>query len=178
MVANFAQSTYTIQASAGANGIITPSGTINVAQGANQSFSMIPNTGYEVQNVYIDGNSVGALTSYTFTNVNANHQIYVTFIHVDGIEENDDLALKIYPNPTNGEFTIAYEGLDHIRIVNPLGQLVYDTDVDTNQLHIDLSGMIKGVYIVQIEANNNLVIKKIAFGYSYCKNKSFFIHTL
>lgn len=161
LVANFAQSTYTIQASAGANGIITPSGTINVAQGANQSFSMIPNTGYEVQNVYIDGNSVGALTSYTFTNVNANHQIYVTFIQVDSMEENNDVEIAVYPNPTSSELTVEYEGLNHIRIVSPLGQIVYDTDVDCNQVHIDLSGMIKGVYIVQIEANGLQTTRKI-----------------
>ncbi len=161
LVANFSQSTYTIQASAGANGIITPSGTINVAQGANQSFSMIPNTGYEVQNVYIDGNSVGALTSYTFANVTANHQIYVTFMHVDSVEENDDLALEIYPNPTNGEFTVEYEDLQHICIVNPLGQIVYNAEVESNQVHIDLSGMVKGVYIIQIDANGFPITRKI-----------------
>lgn len=161
LVANFAQSTYTIQASAGANGIITPSGTVTVAQGANQSFSMIPNTGYEVQAVYIDGNSVGALTSYTFTNVTANHQIHVTFIQMDDIEENNDVEIAIYPNPTSGEIIVEYEGLRHITVINPLGQLVYDNDVDSDQVHVDLSGMIKGVYIVQIEANNNMAIKKI-----------------
>lgn len=161
LVANFAQSTYTIQASAGANGTITPSGAITVAQGANQSFSMIPNTGYEVQNVYIDGNSAGAITSYTFTNVTANHQIYVTFMHVDSVEENDDLALEIYPNPTNGEFTVEYEDLQHICIVNPLGQIVYNAEVESNQVHIDLSGMVKGVYIIQIEANGFPITRKI-----------------
>ena len=161
LVANFSQNTYTIQASAGANGIITPSGTINIAQGANQTFAMIPNTGYEVQNVYIDGNSVGALTSYTFTNVTANHQIHVTFIQVDGIEENNDAEIAVYPNPTSGEFTVRYEGLKHIIVVNPLGQLVYDTDIDSDQAHVDLSGMIKGVYIIQIEANGLQTTRKI-----------------
>lgn len=161
LVANFSQNTYTIQASAGANGIITPSGTINVAQGANQTFVMIPNTGYEVQNVYIDGNSVGALTSYTFTNVTANHQIHVTFIQVDGVEENNDVEIAVYPNPTSGEFIVKYEGLKHISIVNPLGQLVYDSDVDSDQINVDLSGMIKGVYIVQIEANEQQITRKI-----------------
>ena len=161
LVANFAQSTYTIQASAGANGTITPSGTITVTQGANQSFSMIPNTGYEVQNVYIDGNSAGALTSYTFTNVTANHQIYVTFIHVDGIEENNDVEIAVYPNPTSGEFVVKYEGLKHIRVVNPLGQLAYDANVAGDQVQFDFSNMVKGVYVIQIEANEKYFIRKI-----------------
>ena len=77
------------------------------------------------------------------------------------MEENNDVEIAVYPNPTSGEFTVKYEGLNHIRIVNPLGQIVYDTDVDCDQVHVDLSCMIKGVYIIQIEANNNMAIQKI-----------------
>lgn len=161
LVANFAQNTYTIQASAGANGVITPSGTINVAKGTNQSFTMIPDTGYEVQAVYIDGNAVGALTTYTFNNVNANHQIYVTFIQVDGVEERYDLELVFYPNPTSGELKVEYEGVKHIRIVNPSGQLVYDTNVEDYQVKIDLSGMAKGIYLMQIKVNGLQTTRKI-----------------
>lgn len=161
LVANFAQNTYTIQASAGTNGIITPSGTINVAQGANQSFSMIPDTGYEVQDVYIDGNSVGSLSSYTFTNVNTDHQIYVTFKQFDGVGENDDIAISIYPNPTLGEFYVECENMRQIRIINALGQVVYNANMSGNQAHINLSGIVKGVYIIQIEANGLPITRKI-----------------
>ena len=161
LVANFSQNTYTIQASAGANGIITPSGTINVAQGANQSFSMIPNTGYEVQNVYIDGNSVGALTSYTFTNVTANHQIHVTFIQVDGIEENNDVEIAVYPNPTSGKFYVECENMRHIRIVSFLGQFVYDSDVEGNQIYINLSDINKGIYIIQIKTDDIIISRQM-----------------
>lgn len=161
LVANFSQNTYTIQATAGANGIITPSGTINVAQGANQTFAMIPNTGYEVQNVYIDGNSVGALTSYTFTNVTANHQIHVTFIQVDGVEENNDVEIAIYPNPTNGEFYIECENMKNIRIVNYLGQIVYNSDVEDNQIYINLSDINKGIYIIQIKTDDIIISRQM-----------------
>ena len=161
LVANFAQSTYTIQASAGANGIITPSGTINVAQGANQSFAMIPNTGYEVQNVYIDGNSVGALTSYTFTNVTANHQIHVTFIQVDGVEENNDIEIAVYPNPTSGEFYVECENMKNIRIVNYIGQIVYNSDVEGNQIYINLSDINKGIYIIQIKTDDIIISRQM-----------------
>ncbi len=54
---------YTIQASAGANGSISPSGTVNVFSGANQSFTITPNSGYHVADVVVDGGSVGAVTS-------------------------------------------------------------------------------------------------------------------
>jgi len=75
----FAINTYTITASAGANGNISPTGAVAVNHGANQSFTITPNSGYHVADVLVDGSSVGAVTSYTFTNVTANHTISVTF---------------------------------------------------------------------------------------------------
>jgi chitinase len=71
--------TFTITASAGANGSISPSGSVVVNQGANQSFTVTPNSGYVVSSVTVDGASVGAVSSYTFSNVQANHTISATF---------------------------------------------------------------------------------------------------
>lgn len=68
-----------ITASAGSNGSITPSGSVTVNYGASQSFSIAPNTGYHVANVLVDGGSVGAVTSYIFTDVTANHTIAASF---------------------------------------------------------------------------------------------------
>jgi uncharacterized repeat protein (TIGR02543 family) len=70
---------YTITASTGANGTISPSGTVSVNAGANQTFIITPNSGYVVDVVTIDGASVGAVPSYTFSNVIANHTINATF---------------------------------------------------------------------------------------------------
>jgi hypothetical protein len=77
--ATFAASTHAITASAGANGSMTPSGTVNVNAGASQSFAITPASGYRVADVKVDGTSVGAVTSYTFTNVTASHTISATF---------------------------------------------------------------------------------------------------
>jgi hypothetical protein len=71
--------TYTITASAGSNGSISPSGSVTVNSGASQSFTITPNSGYNVSSVTVDGSSQGAITSYTFSNVTANHSISATF---------------------------------------------------------------------------------------------------
>jgi hypothetical protein len=71
--------TYTITASAGANGSLDPSGSVVVNEGANQSFTISPATGYHVADVLVDGGSVGAVTTYEFTNVTAAHTISVSF---------------------------------------------------------------------------------------------------
>ena len=68
-----------ITASAGPNGTITPSGTLSVPYGSNASFTIAPNTGYRIQDVLVDGVSVGTHYSYTFTNVTTDHTISATF---------------------------------------------------------------------------------------------------
>ena len=71
--------TYTITSSAGTNGSITPNGIVTVGAGLNQAYTITPDPGYSVQSVIVDGVNQGALTSYTFFNVLANHTIAVAF---------------------------------------------------------------------------------------------------
>ncbi len=70
---------YQIVSSAGAHGSITPMGTTFVTSGGSQSYTILPNTGYRVAKVLVDGDSVGTMISYDFTNVTTNHTISVTF---------------------------------------------------------------------------------------------------
>jgi len=72
-------SSYTISASAGTGGTITPSGTATVAAGSGKSYAIAAATGYKVAAVTVDGVSVGAVTSYSFSNINANHTIAASF---------------------------------------------------------------------------------------------------
>jgi hypothetical protein len=71
--------TYTITASSDVNGTISASGTTTVNSGANQSYTFSPVSGYKISNVLVDGTSQGAITSYTFSNVVADHTISVVF---------------------------------------------------------------------------------------------------
>jgi hypothetical protein len=79
-VNSIAPNTYTITASAGSNGSINPSGNVTVNQGSDKSFTIAPDTGYQIDNVLVDGSSVGAVSSYTFINVTEDHSISATFI--------------------------------------------------------------------------------------------------
>jgi subtilisin-like proprotein convertase family protein len=69
----------TITASAGTGGTIVPVGSVAVGQGWDQDFTITPSSGYSVADVLVDGTSVGAQTSYTFTNVTADHTIAASF---------------------------------------------------------------------------------------------------
>lgn len=71
--------TYTMSAAAGSGGMISPSGSVSVTDGSRETFTISPNAGYEIADVKVDGTSVGAVSSYTFSNVKADHNITATF---------------------------------------------------------------------------------------------------
>ncbi len=88
---------YTIKATAGAGGSISPSDNTIVREGGNQTFTITPDKGYAVSNVKIDGKSIGAVKSYTFEIVSRNHTIEVIFMKANG-------------NPQTGVFADAATG--------------------------------------------------------------------
>ena len=75
---------YTIKTTAGAGGSISPSGSVSVREGRDQTFTITPDKGYAVSNVKIDGKSIGAVKSYTFENVRRTHTIEVIFMKANG----------------------------------------------------------------------------------------------
>jgi hypothetical protein len=71
---------YSITASvSGTGGTISPAGTSSVSSGSSKKFSITPAIGYRIATVTVDGKSVGAVNSYTFSNVVANHTIVAAF---------------------------------------------------------------------------------------------------
>lgn len=79
VTASFAINSYTISATAGANGSISPSGTTTVSHGANLTYTITPQSGYRVASLLVDGSPVTPALSYSFSNVTAAHTIDVTF---------------------------------------------------------------------------------------------------
>ncbi len=70
---------HTIVASAENHGSISPQGNVTVIEGDHQNFSIIPNTGYHIADVRVDGNSVGVMDGYEFSNVTKEHTISASF---------------------------------------------------------------------------------------------------
>ena len=101
--------TWTLTASAGAHGSISPSGAKKVNDGTSQTFTITPDTGYHVADVLVDGSSIGAQTSYEFQNVTADHTISASFA-VD-------------------TFTITVTAGDHGKITPATGTVDYGSDV-------------------------------------------------
>jgi hypothetical protein len=74
------QASYTITASPGSNGAISPNGSMTVISGNSQTFNIMPNAYYQVADVKVDGVSKGPITLYTFNNITSNHSISASFV--------------------------------------------------------------------------------------------------
>ena len=96
---------YTIKATAGTGGSISPSGNVSVREGRDQTFTITPDKGYAVAKVLIDSKNVGAVKSYTFENVRRTHTIEVIFMKASG-------------NPQTGVFVDVPEGSYYEAAVN------------------------------------------------------------
>lgn len=77
--AAFNLKTYTIKASSGKGGAISPSGTSLADSGSYKTYIFTPSNGYCISSVKIDGISISPIASYTFNNIKANHTISVSF---------------------------------------------------------------------------------------------------
>ncbi len=127
--------TWTITATAGANGIITPSGSISTSEGAARSFSFSPNAHYHISNVLVDGTSVGTPSSYTFTNIITSHSIEADFavnmwtitatagangvIAPPGVTTTSEVATTIYTFPPNAHYHISNVLVDGTSVGTP-----------------------------------------------------------
>ena len=75
----FEKGQYVIAVQPGENGSISPSGNVSVKHGDDAIFTIEPDPHYHIQDVLVDGASVGTVSQYTFENVTSGHSISATF---------------------------------------------------------------------------------------------------
>jgi len=103
---------HTITASAGTGGSIDPSGSVLITDGEDQTFTIAPSTGYQVLDVLVDAVSVGAVSSYFFENVQADHTIAASFSqdqYTLTVNESPDLVGTVEISPEQTTFTYGTE---------------------------------------------------------------------
>ena len=134
--------TYAISASAGTNGAISPSGSVSVTQGASQAFTITASTGYQVKDVLVDGTSVGAVTSYTFSNVTAAHSIAASFVaKTYAIAASAGTNGAISPS---GNVSVTHGASQAFTITASTGYQVKDVLVDGTSV-----GAVTSIYLLQ-----------------------------
>ncbi len=98
----FSAGVFTITAIAGVNGTITPAGITTVISGNSQTYTITPDEGYIIQDVTVDGVSVGAVSTYTFDNVDDDHTISASFVAGYEITATSGVGGTISPSGTVG----------------------------------------------------------------------------
>lgn len=103
IVASFARNSsgttrYTITASAGAGGKISPSGSVRVSRNSDKTFTITANEGYVISDVLVDDKSVGAVEKYTFEKVREKHTIEAVFALASGVADPEDTGVSDWLN--------------------------------------------------------------------------------
>ncbi len=151
LVAVFSQGEfYTITATAGANGTITPQGEIIVQPGEDKPFAIIPNSGCRISKVLVDGVDMGPMESYNFRNVRENHSIHAQFSGL-GVDDNAIHELKVYPNPANDIINVESQNMKRVSIFNLYGVQIGNKDVNDDHAVFSTDNLSQGTYILKVE---------------------------
>ena len=108
---------YTIKASAGEGGSISPSGSVRVRRGSDKTFTLTPDEGYVIADVLVDGESVGAVDKYTFESVRKAHTIEALFAPEKQLADPDDTGVSSWLNTE-----------DHLAYLNGYGGGLFGPD--------------------------------------------------
>lgn len=118
----------------------------------------------------------GTQQTFTPANPNGSYAVSVNFngctdtsacysLQGVGIEENKISTFEIYPNPSEGIFTIYHRNVnpDRVRIFDLSGKEIHSRDCkgSNSQTTIGLSGKGKGVYLIQLETKNSSEVKRL-----------------
>jgi len=152
-------SEFTITASAGENGAISPSGETSFSPGASAEFIFTPDPNYEVEEVFIDAKPMGLAqaTSYTFPAVDKDYTIHVTFKKLFGIKDANGVTIAVAPNPVNDQLFVTGR-YDKLEIISLTGQILTTAH---NQPVVDVNHLAKGIYFVKIQANEQTCTFKV-----------------
>ena len=84
-------------------------------------------------------------------------------VRVDGTSVSENgIEVKVFPNPTKGSITIEIYGLQHITILNILGQAIYDATTNSDNITLDMTQFGKGIYMIRIATNGSIGQKQVS----------------
>jgi len=109
------------------------------------------NGGYTVE--YTDGNGCSVFSDAS----------NVIIIFDVSVEEMEDMAVRIYPNPTNGLLNIELEeGIDQMLIVSMSGTVIQiENNLNTGMNIFDLNDLASGTYVLQFIKGDEVFTKRI-----------------
>lgn len=116
----------------------------------------------------------GFIVTWTYTDGNGNTSTQtqsVTIIDCSGIEEVDAFEMDIFPNPSNGIFTLSFaelpSGQTSVKLMDAIGKVIYSNDIMNQMTQYDFSYLKAGTYYLQVVNGNKSVTKTIIITQQY-----------
>lgn len=167
ILASFEINTYTITALAGENGSIEPSGEILVTHGSDTLFTFLPDEGFEVFNVWVNGDSLGPMNEYLFENVKADQTIEVAFDVYTKLPDQPTAknSLTVFPNPVNNQLTIQIPAdllsKEQVELLffDFTGKNILTVKPQQEIVKVNLTAFTAGVYFLHVRVHNTLEIQ-------------------
>lgn len=156
---------HTIAVNNGENigGSIQPSAT-SALMGTVVSIFITQNSGFVISDIFVrnshDENLIIPVVNNTFVMPNFDVTITPVFSHT-AVNENNCSSVNIYPNPTNSHITIEAADLMHITISNLFGQIIYESNANSNEFAYDFSQQREGIYLIRIKTASGVVTKRV-----------------
>lgn len=122
-------------------------------EGTSVQIYAVPNAGLEFDK-WDDGN-----TDNPRNIVVTEDKVFVAYFKTTGVDENKGIAM--YPNPTDGIVKISSVGMSHITMVNVLGQVIYDADIDGEEMNLDMTQYEAGIYMVRVATENGVSVQRL-----------------
>ena len=150
--ARFEEISYTITLSAGEGGSVDPEGAQTVVHGSDLAVTITADEGYLIEDVLVDGVSVGAVATYTFEDVNADHSLEATFLQDVANEAGEAAGLRLYPNPYTEELHLESAlPMERVRILDLQGREAAAYELDGQRTAVLHPALPEGLYLLMVE---------------------------
>jgi hypothetical protein len=149
-ISNAMLNKYEIVAQAFAGGTITPAGVFAVNHGDNKTFEMTPDNNFQIKDVIVNGESMGAVGTYTFSDIRGNNTIKAYFEVLKNIDPNEEAIISIFSY--RNTVIIMNEKLvpiQQVEIMDMYGRVVWTGEAVGEKTEITLN-VAAGIYGVRI----------------------------
>ncbi len=113
--------------------------------------------------IYVPVSGTGILSA-SFITTSCGENTRSIFINAQyyGVEEYNSVKAEVYPNPTKGLVTVEAEGMEVVRVVDMLGQVIERREVNDDHIVINLGGLSPAMYMIEITTEYGKAVKRIA----------------
>jgi hypothetical protein len=84
------------------------------------------------------------------------------YVFITNINETGAAEARLFPNPANDMVNIEATGINRITVINAVGQVVYDIEVNAAKTQLNTASLESGVYMVRINTENGMVTKRMS----------------